>query len=241
MIKHTEFQQASAEWAIARSGLHLAATASEFKNLVTPKFAIRTGEMPHSYLCAKISEWWQGGPLPGFGSWATEQGTILQDEALPWLELELNTSIERVGLCTTDDGLIGASPDGLIGETGLEIKCCEAPHHAKILLGGVVPDDYLAQIHGSLYVTGFSEWKFLAYRRGFPKLLLTVKRDEIIQEKLREALRAFLRQFEDAKARLIEINGGPPVRKPRIPLPPQASEFGGDFGDQFPMGADVIP
>lgn len=189
-------------------------TASAFDRIVTPKFEIRTGEMPKTYLAELVAEKWQGGPLPSFSAFATEQGSILEvADAIPWLELEYNCTVQKVGFITDDQKIIGCSPDGLIGgNVGLEAKCPQAVHHVKYLLAGKVPDDYLPQIHFSMYVTGFEQWKFLAYNRQFPKLVLTVNRDDKIQSQIAEALDEFLPRLDIAFERLVEINGGPPKR-----------------------------
>ncbi len=207
---------------IARSGIP---TASEFDALVTPAFEIRKGEMPKTYLAKKIAEWWQGGPLPFCSAFSMEAGQILEDEAKPWYELEFGEEIQRVGLCLTDDERVGASPDGLIGEDcGIELKCPEAHTHVKYLLGGELPKDYAAQVHGAMFVTGRPAWRFISYRRHFPPLVLTVERDETIQCQIADAIESFLAAFESAQARLVEINGGPPKRSaPPKPQPEYAA------------------
>jgi hypothetical protein len=200
-----EVKQHSEAWFKLRSAMP---TASEFHRLVTPKWKIRTGDGPQTYLCEKLAESYTGMPLPqtgGFG--ALEQGTILEEEAVPWYELE-HGPVKRVGFITTDDQRIGCSPDGLLLDEnevlagGIEIKCPQAQTHVSYLLEGTLPDDYAAQVHGSMLVTGADCWKFLSYRRGFPPLLLTIKRDEEIQKVLREALSAFLKRFDVELARL---------------------------------------
>lgn len=219
--------QGSVEWQIARAGIP---TASEFDNLISPTWKIRTGEMPRTYLAAKLAEAWLGGPLIGFNTFDMEQGRILEEEARPWLELELEMAVQSVGLITTDDGRAGCSPDGVVmepaGTFGIEIKCPQPTAHVKYLLSGEVPHEYLAQVHGGMYVTGFDSWKFLSYRRNFPKLLLAVERDEEIQEQIGEALGTFMEQFEEQMKRLEEINGGPPKRRAApIPQPEPVETF----------------
>jgi hypothetical protein len=232
MILHTEYEQHSAEWMIARSGIP---TASEFDSLVTPDFKIRTGDMPKTYLAKKLAEAWQGGPLAGFNVFDMEQGQILEDEAKPWYELEFGEKIQSVGFVTTDDGRVGCSPDGLIGDDGgIEIKCPAAHTHIGYILKGELPKDYAAQVHGSMYVTGRPWWKFLSYRRHFPPLMLTIFRDEEIIEKIDEAVKEFLACFDSAMARLIEKNGGPPHRS-SIPSTPKPSNP--ETEDNF----DLIP
>ena len=203
MIVH-RMAQGSAEWHHIRSGIP---TASELGNLVTDKFAHRKGEMPVSYLALKLAEKWLGGPLPTTGSWATEQGKMLEEEAIPWIEFEEGISIDRVGFITNDRGTFGASPDGICGDVGFEIKSYQPVHHVKALLSGTVPEEHLPQIYGSMYATGFKSWRFVAYSRHFPKLLVTVQRDETIMAIIEEALAAFYARMDAAMARLKELNG----------------------------------
>lgn len=227
-MKIVEVQQNSLEWLLVRSGIP---TASEFDNLLTPEFEIRRGEMPKTYLARKVAEAWSGGPLPGFNTLDMDFGKILEEEAVPFFEFTTGETVDRVGFVTTDDGSIGCSPDGLVGELGgLEVKCPESQTHVKYLLNGKLPKEYAAQVHGSMFVTGRSYWHFLSYRRNFPPLILTVHRDKEIQSKIAEALYAFLRQFRDAMSRLEEINGGPPKRKRSTPAPEMAM-----------AGVDIIP
>lgn len=217
MIIHREFEQGSCDWLNFRAGL---VTASEFKNIVTPKFKLREGEMLHSYLASKLAEKWTGEPAMSGGTFAMDQGSLLEDKAIPWLAMELGKPIERVGLITSDCGRYACSPDGILpGEIGVESKCCEAKNHVKHLLGGVVPDEYLAQINFSLYVTGWKEWKFLAYRKRFPNLVLTVERDEAIMAKIKEALDSFLELLDEGMRTLVKLNGGQPPPKRIVPQP----------------------
>lgn len=203
---------------LARSGIP---TASEFDALVTPDFKVRTGETPHAYLSKKLAEAWQGGPLLGFNVFDMEQGQILEDEAVPWYELEYGVTVERVGFVTTDDGRVGCSPDGLLANNqGIEIKCPRPETHVRYLLNGTLPKDYAAQVHGSMFVTGYESWKFLSYRRHFPPLLIVVERDEKIQQAIKTALDDFLAKFDAGMKRLTEINGGPPIRKPKAATEP---------------------
>lgn len=208
---HTDFEQGSLAWMQARAGVP---TASEFGQLVTPKFEVRKGGMPDTYLAEKVAEWWLNGPLAGFNAFATEQGHLLEEEAKPGYTLETGDEVQKVAFCTTDDGRVGCSPDGLIGDDGgVEIKSPQISNHVKYLLAGKVPDDYVAQVQGSLFVTGRKWWRFFSYCRKMPSLILTVEPDPVAQGAITDALAKFLARFESAKARLIELNGGPPARE----------------------------
>lgn len=218
MIIHREFQQSSLAWLNARLGIP---TASEFGNLVTPKGKVKTGETPQSYLAEKTAEWWLGRPLQDVNTFAIEQGHLLEDEAIPYLSLELGIDIESVGFITNDNGTIGCSPDGWIDKEGIgvEVKCPQPKNHFRYLLDGTLPDDYVAQVQGSMYVTGAKEWLFLSYCRQAPKLILRVQRNEIYQDLLKMALDDFLIDLAEAKRHLETLNGGPPKRRALEPTP----------------------
>lgn len=224
MIIHPE-QQGSLEWLVRRAGV---ITASEFDNIVTPKFEARKGQMVKSYMALKLAERFTGGPMPGAMTIDMEIGKILEEYAVPWWNLEKGPTIERVGLCTTDDLRIGCSPDGLLGDdSGIEIKAPLIKSHIGYLLAGVVPEDYLPQVHGAMLVTGRPRWVFMSFCRTFVNapLIITVERDEEIQSKLRDALGDFLVKYEFEWQRLCEMNGGgPPVRRPITRPAPQPAE-----------------
>jgi hypothetical protein len=185
--------QGSEAWLKLRLGRP---TASEFDQLLTPEFKVRTGQMPQSYLCRKLAEYFTGKPLEDFGSFAMEQGSILEGEAVPWFEFVHGVKVRRMGFVTDEAMRYGCSPDGLIGDDdGLEVKCPRPQTHVQYLLDGVVPKDYLCQVHGCMYVTGRPRWTFLSYSRHFPALVVKVERDEVIQEAIKVALDLFLGKF----------------------------------------------
>lgn len=204
-------------WLEERAGV---LSASELGELVKLNFDLRTGEMVQTLLARKLAEKWSG-PIASeagafAGSWAMIQGQILEEQAIPWLEFTQGITISRPGFLMNDSRSFGCTPDGIFDETGVEIKCFQHVNAVKTLLDGEVPREHLAQIHGGMYVTGFKRWMFLSYHRSFPKLLLTVDRDEEIQQKIAKAVAYFTDIFNDAWAQLVELNGGvePPPREP---------------------------
>lgn len=205
---HREFTQRSVEWMNARAGIP---TASEFDNLVSPTFEIRKGEMPRTYLAKKLAEKWLGGGLAGFNTFDMDQGRILEEQAIPFYELTYEEKIEQVGLITTDDGRVACSPDGLFDDgTGIEIKCPLPQTHCGYLMANVLPKEYAAQVHGSMFVADAPSWKFFSYCRNFPPFMLTIERDEEIQEAIQVAVHDFLVLLDMGFERLCDLNGGPP-------------------------------
>jgi len=200
-----EAPQGEIEWHRLRIGK---VTASEASNLLTPEFKEKTGDTPRTFLYRKLAERWQGHALPGFTSWQTEQGNIKEERAIPWFRLEFDSlNVRRVGFVETDDGIAGCSPDALIGEdSGLEVKCPEAPNQARYLVEGKLPADYRVQVHFSMYVTGRPRWMFLSYRPKFPAFILQVERDEEICSKIHDVVTKFHASLNAAFETLTQKN-----------------------------------
>lgn len=196
---YTEIEQGTAEWLAIRAGK---VTASELKNLLTPQFSIRKGEMPLTYLYKKVAEGFRGKPLEDedFSTFNTENGQMLEDEARKFYCFNFDhAKLVDAGFVEHDDGRFGCSPDALVGDdSGLEIKCPMSKTHVKYLLNGTLPDDYAPQVHGSIYATGRKSWQFMSYARHFPPFVLTVERDEAICAKIKQALDGFYAGFDAA-------------------------------------------
>lgn len=204
-MKILSIEQGSPEWEQARLGV---ITASEVDALVSPLWKIRSGEGVETYLYRKLAERLVGWNPDSGGTFAMEQGTIIEQIAVPWYNFTYDTEIRRVGFCVSDDGRCGCSPDGLIGDdNGIEIKSPTPPIHLKYLLKGEVPPEYRAQVHFSMFVTGRPKWTFLSYSRVLPPLVVRIERDEQVQEIISEAVRGFLAKFDAALQKLKAIKG----------------------------------
>lgn len=179
-MKIIDVEQGTEDWFKARAGI---VTASELDCLITPLMKPREGQGVETYLNRKIAERINGGPLPSYSGGAMEQGSILEGAAIPSFELLTGMMVERVGFVTTDDGAVGCSPDGLYSQTGsagggVEIKCPLLQTHIGYLRDGVVPKEYLAQVHGGMYVTGLPCWYFMSFHTQARKMIVEVPRDE---------------------------------------------------------------
>lgn len=215
MIIRHDLEQGSDEWFDARAGL---ITASEADNIVDSKWEPRTGDTIRTYVYRKIAESWTG-PQIAWSSGSAEQGSLKETRAIPYLKLEYGWDIEQVGLVTDESGRYACSPDGLVGDSfACEIKCPEGTNHVRYLLGNCLPKSYQAQVHFSMLVTGFRQWRFISYRPSYPTLVILVDRDEVIQSKLREALQATIEKIDAGLERLTELAKGdlPSFRRKRL-------------------------
>lgn len=194
-------KQHSTEWSQARLGV---VTASEADALLTPAFKARTGEGVETYLHRKICEKFLGWSSDSGGTWAMDQGNIIEQIAIPWFAFTFDAEPQRVGFCLSDDGRVGCSPDALLGDdNGLEIKSPQPPTHLKHLLKNEVPPEYRVQVQFSMFVTGRPRWTFASFSRQLPSLVVHVERDEAVQNQIAEAVSAFYQRFDPILARLV--------------------------------------
>lgn len=197
-MKILDCPQGSGEWKKARLGIPTASTLSQ---LVTPEGKLRTGQGPETFLYRKLCERLLGYSNDDANSYDMEQGAVLEREARGWYAFERDADVSEVGFCLTDDGRVGASPDGLVGtDGGLEIKCFAPENSLRTLLSGEVPKDYVIQVQASLWVTGRAWWDFLSYSRQWPALVVRVEPDPKLQKAIGEAVEAFYAKFEPALA-----------------------------------------
>lgn len=200
MIFHPVAQYSEAWWILRRGR----PTASGLNALVTPTYEVRTGAMPETYLYEKLSELiLNAQDEESGGSFAQDQGSLLEHEAKKFLEFAYDWKIKPGGFITDDAMRTGASPDGILGDSaGIEIKCPQPKNALRYLLEGVVPKEYRVQVQASLYISGFKEWWFVSYQRKLPPLVVRVEPDPVAQKALGEALTAFLKKFDDAVAKI---------------------------------------
>lgn len=197
-------QQGSAEWHAMRLGIP---TASQFSRILTPKTR-KLASGSESYLHELLAEWLTGMPSGPESRGYLERGSDMEDWALSYYRLQTGLEVEKVGVCTSDDGMIGCSPDALVGaDGGLEIKCPSAVQHVANLLDGV--ERYALQAQGGMWITGRKWWDILSYHPEIPAHILRVERDEELIGALAGAVTLFVDQLVGARQRLITMGCTP--------------------------------
>jgi hypothetical protein len=172
MIVHNNVIQGTPEWATLRLGIP---TASRFSDILTPK-DMKPSKSANGYIAELVAEWALQTPLDGgSNAWMT-RGHELESEARNWFSWEYDMPVTQAGFVTSDDGLVGCSPDGLVGDgAGLEIKCYEAGHHVQELLWP--SEAHKAQIQGCLWITGRDSWYRVFYNPALPSKVMRIDRD----------------------------------------------------------------
>ena len=196
-----DVEQGSSAWYEARLGIP---TASRFGSILTPKTR-KYASGAATYRNELIAEWMLGYPLDDASTDWMARGSELEAEAIRYYEFQRELEVTRVGFILRDDGKVGGSPDGLVGnDGGLEIKCFSAGHHVGCLLGE--DPATMTQVQGNIWLAEREWWDVLAYSPSFPPVLSRVGRDDKYITDLEKALGKFLDELDAAK-RLIEGMG----------------------------------
>ena len=195
-------KQRSDEWYILKAGVP---SASNFNQIVTVKG--EPSKQRKKYLYQLAGEKLLGRMPETYMSWAMERGVELEDEAINYFAFQECVEVDRVGMVFKDDRLDrSCSPDGLIGDIGLEVKCPIMTTHVENLMNGKLPSAYFQQVQGSMYITGYKQWLFVSYFPGLPLLTILCERDEEFIGKLDKELDMFVEDLDIIKEKLNETN-----------------------------------
>ncbi len=125
-------------------------------------------------------------------------GTEMEPLARSAYEAETGFSVDEVGFCQHPTiERAGASPDGLVGNSGLvEIKCPKVATHLAYLIAGVVPATYKNQMMWQMACSGRDWCDFASFRPDLPEhlqlFIIRFKRDPARIIELETAVVAFL-------------------------------------------------
>ncbi len=158
------------DWQKARLGK---ITASRF-GLVRRLRSGEWGEVALSYLYDLLGEHLTGQPSQTFvGNDATEWGNEHESDALEAYTKRTGRKV-RTGqtfIQHPELELVGGTPDGLVGEKGIiEVKCpYNFKNHLRTVITRTVPDEYLAQVYGHLWLSGREWCDFVSFDPRIPK------------------------------------------------------------------------
>lgn len=195
-----DVEQGSEEWMAARVGIP---SASVFEKLITTKGEPSKSKQKLLYQLA--GEKIIGAKEEGYTNGAMQRGIDMEPEARSLFELMTGLKVEEVGMCYLDERKDrSCSPDGLMEDEGLEIKCPSMAVHVEYLLSGKLPTAYFQQVQGSMYITGLERWHFFSYYPGMKPLHIVVERDEMWIAKLSKILDDFVVELEETTKELME-------------------------------------
>lgn len=198
MIIIDDIAQQSPEWYQLKASVF---SSSEFKKIITSKGKPSTSRFDLAYKLAgeKIT----GMKEETYQSFDMKLGIARESEARRTYEFITGKPVRQVAFVFKDDKrAVGCSPDGLLPDSGLEIKCPNLANHSKQLIEGKLPDDKFCQIHGSMWVCGVATWTFFSYYPGLPAFILEVKRDYSFTSALEIEMKSFLEELEETYNKL---------------------------------------
>ncbi len=131
------------------------------------------GETALSYLYDLVGEHLTGQPSQTFtGSDATEWGNQYEQEALEAYTKRTGRKVQQSNtfLQHPELQLVGGTPDALCGEKGIiEVKCpFTFKNHLRTVITREIPDEYRAQVHGHLWLSGRDWCDFVSFDPRIP-------------------------------------------------------------------------
>lgn len=199
MIVH-RCPQGSDEWRRVRLGV---VTASGFDKILQPG-TLKPSKSAGAYLARLVAEILIGAPVDETSSAWMDRGTEMEPRARGWYEIVRGVTVEQVGFITRDDGRVGCSPDGLVGDDGgLEIKVPNAATHVGYALNpGMLSADYRGQTQSALYVTGRKWWDAVSYNPEIEPVVERVLPDPVYFAAIDAVLADFIPRLDAAVAQL---------------------------------------
>lgn len=192
--------QGSDEWFAARCGK---VTASRISDVIA-KTKSGWGASRGNYMSQLICERLTGTVADSFTNAAMQWGTETEPEARKAYAFFMDHPVEQVGFIDHPKiEMTGASPDGLILDSGLvEIKCPNTATHIDTLLNGKISAKYITQMLWQMACTGREWCDFVSYDPRLPEehkfFCERVERDDKRVSELEEMVAEFLTEL-DAK------------------------------------------
>lgn len=192
--------QLTDEWRMARVGMFSASRAADM--LATTQKggeAAARRDLRLQLALERITGQPQG---DDFQNAAMLRGVEKEPAAFDAYEALTGQMAHKVGFVAHDTLMMGASPDGIIGdwEGLLEIKAPKSATHLSYLKEKAIPKEYIAQITHALFVTGAKWASFVSFDDRMPGRLqmfhVRIARDEAVVQAYADKAIAFLKEVD---------------------------------------------
>ncbi len=218
MIYHPVWQN-TPEWIGLRLGIPC---SSDFHKIITPQ-TMKQSKQAKPLMYRLLAEWMTNEPVENYESEYMVRGHELEDLAISAYEILTDCETQPGGFITSDDGLMGCSPDRLIGDKGdLEIKCPLVQTQIQYALEGKIDEDYRAQLQGRLMIHGRDYVDIFSYHPRLSIPALRVVRDDKFIGELSVMLKCFNDLMLEKRAELEKRFG--PFLRPE-PEPDHSADF----------------
>ncbi len=199
-MRFVDCEQGSPEWLHARYGR---ITASRMSDVLAYRKDGKPAAGRTDYAVELVAERISGFVSEHFVSYDMKRGTELEPAARTEYELRHDVLLDRIGFALHPTlEFTGASPDGLVADGGVEIKCPKPTTHVEYLLAGTIPLEYAPQMVWNMVCCERQWWDFMSYCPPFPPLIVRMRRDEKIIEEMTAEVIKFHGEVEELTAKI---------------------------------------
>lgn len=205
----SEIEQRSEEWFTIRLGK---VTASRIAD-VTARTAKGCGAGRANYMAELLCERLTGARGERFTNAAMQWGTDMEPQARLAYEFMEGVTVNEVGFVAHQIiEMSGASPDGLVGDSGLvEIKCPNTATHIDTLLGASIDGKYMKQMQWQMACTGRQWCDFVSFDPRMPEEMQIhverVRRDDAMIKEIERDVIEFLMELSSRELALVSKYG----------------------------------
>lgn len=180
----------TANWHAARRGC---LTASRMADAIAVLKTGKPSESRRKLMFDLLAERMSGVAVEHYVTPAMEWGIAHQADATAAYEAETGELVgPEVFVLHPSIDWFGATPDGLVGASGLiEIKCPTTPKHLAWVMAGEVPDEHKPQMLAQLACTGRQWVDFVAF-----------------DPRVQKGPQLFIRRFQPERAEIERIEAG---------------------------------
>ena len=191
-------EQRSEAWYSARLGR---ATASRFYDIIA---GTKNGYAAtrKNYRAELVIERLSGQHIDTYQNAAMHWGVETEPLARTMYMLKTGNIASECGFYAHNELMAGASPDGLVGDDGsIEIKSPNPATHIETLMLGSIPNKYVAQVQGQLWMTGRKWCDFISFDPRLPEnaqiFIQRIERDSDYIRMLEAEVREFLAEVAE--------------------------------------------
>jgi putative phage-type endonuclease len=138
---------------------------------------------------------------PSYTNAAMEWGTQTEPQARVAYEVNTHNFVDQVPFVNHPaiEGF-GCSPDGIVGEGLIEIKCPNSATHWEYFKAKEPPKKYFIQMQAQMACTGAKWCDFISFDPRMPErsqlLIVNVPRDDAFIAEMEEEIKQFLKEVE---------------------------------------------
>ncbi len=202
----SELVQGSPEWLAARVGK---ITGSRMNDVLAKLKGAGEAKTRSDYRMELVAERLTGEAAERYVNGYMEWGTEYEPLARSSYEILFDRVVTHTGLIIHPEMPFAASsPDGLVDDGLIEIKCPKTTTHLRWRMKNTVPEEHVSQVYWALACTGMEWADFVSFDPRLPESMqLFVVRlypEKELMDRMEAEVRRFEEEIEEAIAKLKE-------------------------------------